>query len=192
MEDIREKVRELQTPLSLYFIVDASASMCKSLEQIIKVIQSVHKEGYKKKDKLAVISFQGKESKILQRPTVSMSVALQKLRTLEPCLLYADCLGTTQSVNDDSSRTNQRVSIPIIIILSDLGANVSMKYANLIAQSDKDFRIIEQELDDIAQEMGKKKIKLVVMKPKKSFATRLSRGKSYFCSKDPREFHPSY
>ncbi len=66
MEDIREKVRELRTPLSLYFIVDASASMCKSLEQIIKVIQSVHKEGYKKKDKLAVISFQGKESKILQ------------------------------------------------------------------------------------------------------------------------------
>ena len=146
--------------------------MCKSLEQIIKVIQSVHKEGYKKKDKLAVISFQGKESKILQRPTVSMSVALQKLRTLEPCSYTPIASALRKALTMIHQEQIKGCSIPIIIILSDLGANVSMKYANLSAQSDKDFRIIEQELDDIAQEMGKKKIKLVVMKPKKSFATR--------------------
>ncbi len=67
-----------------------------------------------------------------------------------------------------------------------------MKYANLSAQSDKDFRIIEQELDDIAQGDGKEKNQISCHETQKILCNTLSRGKSYFCSKDPREFHPSY
>jgi len=83
INDIQEKINVVKAPISLYFIVDASASMRRTLDQTIKIIQSVHAEGYKKKDKVSVISFQGKDATILQRPAVSFSVGLNKLKFLE-------------------------------------------------------------------------------------------------------------
>ena len=83
IDDIQEKINIVKAPITLYFIVDASASMRRTLDQTIKIIQSVHAEGYKKKDKVSVISFQGKDAAILQRPAVSFSVGLSKLKTLE-------------------------------------------------------------------------------------------------------------
>ncbi|MCK5344607.1 MAG: hypothetical protein KAR20_14435, partial [Candidatus Heimdallarchaeota archaeon] len=63
-------------------------------------------------------------------------------------------------------------SLPIIIILSDLGANISLKHPGLNASSSKDFHIIAAELDEIARKIGKRRLILLIMKPKKSFATR--------------------
>jgi len=172
MSDVREKIHELHAPLTLYFIVDASASMCKTLDQIIKVIKSVHQEGYKKKDKVSVISFQGRDARILQRPSVSVSVALDKLRKLEPSSYTPIASALRKTMTMIRQEEIKGCSIPVILILSDLGANVSQKYADLSAQTGSDFQVIEQELDELSKEIFKKGIKTVIMKPQKSFATR--------------------
>ena len=53
-----------------------------------------------------------------------------------------------------------------------MGANISLKYPNLNASSAKDFLIISEELDEIAASIGKKRIMLIIMKPRKSWVTR--------------------
>ena len=172
LADIREKIFSLHAPLSLFFIVDASASMRRTLEQTIKIIQSVHAEGYKKKDKVSVISFQGRQAETLQRPSVTFSVGLQKLRHLEATSytpLAAALMKTLVLIRQEQIKG---MNIPVIIILSDLGANISQKNPELNANSTQDFLEIAQELDEIAQKIGKRHLMVLIMKPMKSFATR--------------------
>jgi Mg-chelatase subunit ChlI/Mg-chelatase subunit ChlD len=172
IDDLKEKMFEVKAPLTLFFIVDASNSMVKTLDQTIKVIQSVHSEGYKKKDKISVISFQARESRILQRPSVSFSVGFQKLKALEATSYTPMASALRKTLIMINQEKIKGTNIPVVFILSDLGANVSEKYPELSAQSNEDFSLIEQEIDEIAQEIGKKSIKVVIMKPKKIGATK--------------------
>ena len=146
--------------------------MRRTLDQTIKIIQSVHAEGYKKKDKVSVISFQGKDAAILQRPAVSFSVGLSKLKTLEATSYTPLASALKKTLTMIQQEKIKGFNLPIIIILSDLGANISLKYPNLNASSAKDFLIISEELDEIAASIGKKRIMLIIMKPRKSWVTR--------------------
>jgi len=172
IDDIREKINVVKAPISLYFIVDASASMRRTLDQTIKIIQSVHAEGYKKKDKVSVISFQGKDVAILQRPAVSFSVGLSKLKNLEATSYTPLASALKKTLTMIQQEKIKGFNLPIIIILSDLGANISLKHPGLNASSSKDFHIISEELDEIACNIGKKHIMVVIMKPIKSWVTR--------------------
>ena len=172
MDDIKEKIFELHAPLSVYFIVDASASMRRTLEKVIKVIQSIHADGYKKKDKVSIISFQGRRSEILQRPQVSLSVGIQKLRTLEATSYTPLASALLQTITMINQEKIKGISIPVVVIISDLGANISQKFPDLKAQTNEDFFIIEDELKEVAQKIIKRGIKLIVMKPQKTFATK--------------------
>ncbi|QEE17661.1 ATP-binding protein [Promethearchaeum syntrophicum] len=172
IDDIQEKINVVKAPISLYFIVDASASMRRTLDQTIKIIQSVHAEGYKKKDKISVISFQGKESTILQRPAVSFSVGLTELKNLEATSYTPLASALKKTLTMIQQEKIKGFNLPIIIILSDLGANISLKYPGLNATSSHEFQIISDELDEIANNIGKKQIMVIIMKPKKSWATR--------------------
>ncbi len=172
IDDIQEKINVVKAPISLYFIVDASASMRRTLDQTIKIIQSVHAEGYKKKDKVSVISFQGKDATILQRPAVSFSVGLNKLKILEATSYTPLASALNKTLTMIQQEKIKGFNLPIIIILSDLGANISLKYPDLNASSSSEFHLISDELDDIANKIGKKQIMMVVMKPIKSWVTR--------------------
>lgn len=172
LEDLKEKINELRAPLSLYFIVDASASMRRSLPLTIKIIQSVHAEGYKKKDKVSVISFQGRSVELLQRPSVSLTVALNKLRDLQATSytpLASALKRTLTLINQESIKG---FAIPIIIVISDLGANISLNNPNLNASTRQDFDEIADELSQMARKIGKMGYLTIIMKPLKSFATR--------------------
>ena len=171
-DHILEKINELRAPLSLYFIIDASASMRRILKQTIKVIQSIHAEGYTKKDKISVISFQGKEAQILQRPSVSFSIGMKQLNQLKATSYTPLASALKIAITLIRQEQSKGLSIPIILILSDLGANISLKKPDLNASSRNDFKQIADELEDIAKVIGNRGYQLVIMKPKKSFATR--------------------
>ena len=175
LDDIQEKINVVKAPISLYFIVDASASMKRTLDQTIKIIQSVHAEGYKKKDKVSVISFQGKDAAILQRPAVSFSVGLSKLKNLEATSYTPLASALKKTLTMIQQEKIKGFNLPIIIILSDLGANISLKYPGLNASSANEFQIISEELNEIACNIGKKQIMVVIMKPIKSWVTRYLR-----------------
>ncbi len=170
--DLREKIYEQRAPFSFYFIVDASASMRRTLNQTIKVIQSVHAEGYKKKDKVCVISFQGRHSKILQRPSVSFSVGLEKLHRIKATSYTPLASALEKSLRLINQEQIKGISIPVIVIMSDLGANISLKSPNANTTTAEDFIQIADELVGLARKIGRKHYIVIIMKPQKSFATR--------------------
>ncbi len=168
MSDIVEKVFEFKAPLSLHFILDASGSMARYLTQMTDVIRTLHREGYKKKDKTSVIVFKGRNAHILQRPTTNLNRIIAKLPSIEG-LSYtplAEALVKAENMIK-AERMKNKDLIPVVVIFSDLGANISRKNPNLMPQSQEDFRIISSELKEIAKSFGRKKVRVLIMMPKK-------------------------
>ena len=60
----------------------------------------------------------------------------------------------------------------MIVIISDLGANISLQHPEMNASTAEDFSKIAKELDVLAKQIGKKYYIIIIMKPQKSFATR--------------------
>jgi len=170
--DLMDKIYEYRAPLALFFVLDSSASMYYVIKQMTDVILALQKEGYRKKDKISLIIFRGKEAVVLQKPTVNFKNAIIKLKNLEGksytpmAAAIRKCLKLIKA-----ERLKNRNVIPVIFVCSDCGANISVKYPELIAQVETDYTIIVNELQDLTKQLAKQKIHTIVLEPKKSFAT---------------------
>ncbi|MCK4238320.1 MAG: hypothetical protein KAX33_04300, partial [Candidatus Lokiarchaeota archaeon] len=69
-------------------------------------------------------------------------------------------------------KMRNRNIFPVIFICSDCGANISYTNPDLVAQIESDYNLITEELKDIAKIIAKRKIKVVILEPRKSWATR--------------------
>ena len=170
--DLMDKIYEYRAPLVLFFVLDSSASMFYVIKQMTDVILSLHREGYRKRDKIALIIFRGKEAVVLQKPTVNFKLAVNKLKKIEG-KSYTPMAAALKKVSDliKVEQMKDRNIIPIVFICSDCGANISVKYPDLIAQIETDYTLITEELKDLTKKLSKLKIHLVVLEPKKSYAT---------------------
>ncbi|MHA1681273.1 MAG: VWA domain-containing protein [Promethearchaeota archaeon] len=171
---IKEKVYEYRSPMTLYFVLDASASMSSTLFQMKKVIDSLHQEGYKKKDKVGVVIFRGKNAHVIQKPSINLEAISKKLEHIRGDN-YTPLAEGIEKVLDmiHLERIKDPNSIPVIIIVSDCGANISKKYPNLVCQLQDDYRYVIEEMAEITAKMGKiRNLKTLVILPKKSYALR--------------------
>ncbi len=170
--DIMDKIYEYRAPLALFFVLDSSASMYYVIKQMTDVILSLQKEGYRKKDKIALIMFRGKEAIILQKPTVSFQSAILKLKDIEG-KSYTPMASALKKCTEliKTERLKNRNVIPVIFILSDCGANISVRHPDLVAQVETDYTLIVEELKDWSKKLSKQNIHTVVLEPKKSYAT---------------------
>jgi len=171
LSDIMEKVFEFKAPLSLYFILDASGSMARYLTQMTDVIRTLHREGYKKKDKTSVIVFKGRNAHILQRPTTNLNRIIAKLPSIEGISYtpLAEALVKAENMIK-AERMKNKDLLPVVVIFSDLGANISRKNPDLMPQSQEDFLAISTELKEIAKRFGRQKVRVLIMMPKKGQA----------------------
>ncbi len=171
--DIMDKIYEYRAPLALFFVLDSSASMYYVIKQMTDVILSLQKEGYRKKDKIALIVFRGKDAHVLQQPTVSFQRAIGKLKNLEgkSYTPMAAALMKCKELVKIEKLKNRNV-IPIIFICSDCGANISSRYPDLVAQIESDYILIVEELKELTKSLSREKINIIVLEPKKSYATR--------------------
>ncbi|MCP4761708.1 MAG: VWA domain-containing protein [archaeon] len=169
--DIMEKVFEFKAPLSIYFILDASGSMARYIKQMSEIIRSLHQEGYKKKDKMSIIVFRGKKAHILQRPTTNIGRILAKLPSIEGTSYtpLGEALHKCENIIKAERMKNKDI-IPVVVICSDLGANVSRKSPDLRARSQEDFDLIADELKTTAKLFSRKKIRTIIIMPKKGRA----------------------
>ncbi|MFX0003944.1 MAG: ATP-binding protein [Candidatus Hodarchaeota archaeon] len=170
--DLMDKIYEYRAPLALFFVLDSSASMFYVIKQMTDVILSLHREGYRKRDKIALIIFRGKKAIVLQNPTVNFKMAINKLKKLEG-KSYTPMAAALKKVSEliKTEKLKDRNIIPIVFICSDCGANISVKYPDLIAQVETDYALITQELKELTKKLSKQNIHLVVLEPKKSYAT---------------------
>jgi Mg-chelatase subunit ChlI/Mg-chelatase subunit ChlD len=171
--DLMDKIYEYRAPLALFFVLDSSASMYYVIKQMTDVILSLQKEGYRKRDKLCLIVFRGKEAVVIQKPTVYFKNAIGKLQKLEGKSYTPMASALTKCLElIKTERFKNRNVVPVIFICSDCGANISVKYPNLIAQIETDYALITDELKDITKKLVKHKVNVIVLEPRKSYATR--------------------
>ncbi|MGV9198818.1 MAG: vWA domain-containing protein [Promethearchaeia archaeon] len=170
--DIQEKIYQYRAPLSLFFVLDSSASMYYVIKQMTDVILALQKEGYRKRDKISLIVFRGKKAVVLQKPTVYYKQAISKLEDLEG-KSYTPMAAALNKCHRliKTEKLKDRNIVPVIFILSDCGANISVKHPDLIAQVESDYTLIVKELEEITKKLMKQDINLVVLEPKKSYAT---------------------
>ncbi|MFX1328456.1 MAG: VWA domain-containing protein, partial [Promethearchaeota archaeon] len=170
--DLMDKIYEYRAPLALFFVLDSSASMYYVIKQMTDVILSLHREGYRKRDKIALIVFRGKYAVVLQKPTVNFKMAINKLKKIEG-KSYTPMAAALKKVSEliKIEKLKDRNIIPIVFICSDCGANISVKYPDLIAQIETDYTLITNELKELTKKLSKQKIHMVVLEPKKSYAT---------------------
>ncbi|MGQ4873495.1 MAG: ATP-binding protein [Promethearchaeia archaeon] len=170
--DLMDKIYEYRAPLVLFFVLDSSASMYYVIKQMKDVILSLQKEGYRKRDKVALIVFRGKEAVVLQKPTVNFKAAIAKLKKIEgkSYTPMAAALKKCMDLIKIEKMKNKNI-VPVLFICSDCGANISYKKPDLIAQVESDYALIVEELEELQKKLVKQKIHTVVLEPKKSFAT---------------------
>ncbi len=171
--DLMDKIYEYRAPLVLFFVLDSSASMYYVIKQMTDVILSLQREGYRKRDKLSLIIFRAKEAIVLQKPTVYFKSAVNKLKKVEGRSYTPMAAALTKCLKlIDAEKLKNRNIIPVVFVCSDLGANISYKFPDLIAQVQSDYTLIVNELKALTKQLSKKGAHMVVLEPKKSYATR--------------------
>ncbi len=128
-QDIREKVREKRIGTFLLFLVDASGSMGAQNRMVASkgAIMSLLLDAYQKRDRVAMVSFRGREAATLLPPTCSIDLAgklLQDLpvggRTpLSAGLARGYEVVRNQLLKEPSSR-------PIVVLITDGRSNVAL------------------------------------------------------------------
>lgn len=187
--DLMDKIYQYRAPLALFFVLDSSASMYYVIKQMTDVILSLQKEGYRKKDKLSLIIFRGKEAVVLQKPTVNFKNAIQKMKKIEG-KSYTPMAEAMKKCLDliKIEKLRNRNIIPILFVASDCGANISSKHPDLIAQVENDYITIVEELKEWQKKLAKQKIQTVVLEPKKSYATQALGVHTYSAEKIKKNF----
>ncbi|MHC1745086.1 MAG: putative cobaltochelatase [Syntrophobacteraceae bacterium] len=128
-QDIREKVREKRIGTFLLFLVDASGSMGAQNRMVASkgAIMSLLLDAYQKRDRVALVSFRGREAATMLPPTCSIDLAgklLQDLpvggRTpLSAGLARSYEVVRNQLIKEPSSR-------PIVVLITDGKSNVAL------------------------------------------------------------------
>ncbi|MFX0017757.1 MAG: ATP-binding protein [Promethearchaeota archaeon] len=187
--DLMDKIFEYRAPLLLFFVLDSSASMYYVIKQMTDVILSLHKEGYRKRDKISLIIFRGKEAIVLQKPTVYFKNALNKLKSIEGKSYTPMAAALKKCVKlINAEKLKNRNVIPVIFICSDCGSNISVKYPDLVAQIQTDYTLIIKELKELTKVLSKKGVHVVVLEPKKSYATQALGVNTYAADKIKKNF----
>ncbi|MHA1915072.1 MAG: ATP-binding protein [Promethearchaeota archaeon] len=187
--DLMDKIYEYRAPLVLFFVLDSSASMHYVIRQMTDVLLALHREGFRKRDKISLIVFRGKEAVVLQTPTVNFKMAVDKLKSLEG-KSYTPMAAALKKCKDliKIERLKDRNIIPVVFVCSDCGANISFRHPDLIAQVETDYTLITNELKELTKKLSKQKIHMVVLEPKKSYATQALGVHTYSAEKIKKNF----
>ncbi|WP_151548781.1 MULTISPECIES: vWA domain-containing protein [Corynebacterium] len=139
-EDLRSSIKAGRESNLIVFVVDASGSVAghTRLEAVTGAVESILKDAYIRRDKVAVITVRGRAPELLLPPTSSIDVARRRLESarvggrtpLAEGLVMADELITRQARKEPGRRA-------IMVVLSDGRAtgNYGMKEAYAAADA---------------------------------------------------------
>ena len=127
--DVREKVRETKTGSLILFVVDASGSMGaqRRMVAVKGAILSLLLDAYQRRDRVGLIAFRGTGAQVLLPPTSSVDLAhalLSEMPTGGRTPLSRGLLLAMELI--ESEKQKDRNVLPLLVVLSDGRANVSM------------------------------------------------------------------
>jgi magnesium chelatase subunit D len=164
--DIREKVREAQTSSLVLFVVDASGSMGaqRRMVAVKGAVLSLLLDAYQRRDRVGLIAFRGTRADLLLPPTGSVDLAqlyLQDMPTGGRTPLSRGLYLALEAL--ETERLKDRDVLPLLVLLSDGRANVSMNAAAEPPGSRSGGTGAYEEAKDIASLVRELKIPSVVI-----------------------------
>lgn len=144
-EDIKVKMRKRKSGACIVFVVDASASMGarRRLEASREAVLALLVEAYQKRDRVGMVVFKDDAARLVLSPTSSTTLASRLLSGLSPggTTPLSHGLATGLQVLDREMSRNPAPS-PVLVLISDCGANVTMENGNPFAEATKIARQI--------------------------------------------------
>ena len=167
--DLREKVRETQTGSLILFLVDASGSMGaqRRMVAVKGAVLSLLLDAYQRRDRVALISFRGTRADLLLPATSSVDLAqlyLQDMPTGGRTPLSRGLYAALEVL--ETERLKDRETLPLLVLLSDGRANVSMAGGSV---GDATVGDAAEETRAIASLVEEKKIQSVVIDTEMDF-----------------------
>lgn len=128
-QDLRQKVRQRRIGNLIVFLVDASASMDaeQRMDATRSAVLALLQEAYVRRDRVAMISFAGRNARVVLRPTGSVDLAERQLTRLAVG-------GTTPLTHGMAAalelilaeRRRDPEVLPLLVLISDGRGNISL------------------------------------------------------------------
>ena len=165
--DVREKVRETHTGSLILFVVDASGSMGaqRRMVAVKGAVMSLLLDAYQRRDRVGLIAFRGTSAELLLPPTGSVEMAqwcLQEMPTGGRTPLARALYVAMETL--ETERLKDRDVLPLLVLLSDGRANVSLANDQLTQLASAD-----PEVQGLAQTIADAKIPAVVVDTEQDF-----------------------
>ena len=173
--DVREKVRETHTGSLILFVVDASGSMGaqRRMVAVKGAVMSLLLDAYQRRDRVGLIAFRGPGAELLLPPTGSVEMAqwcLQEMPTGGRTPLARALYVAMETL--ETERLKDRDVLPLLVLLSDGRANVSLSGDQLTRLASND-----DEVQNLARMIAEAKIPAVVVDTEQDFIKlELARG----------------
>jgi Mg-chelatase subunit ChlI/Mg-chelatase subunit ChlD len=127
--DIREKRYLWKSRATVVFILDLSRSMELVLKAVQEAILFLHQDAYRKRDRVGLVACRGTEAAVIQYPTTNVNLVAKQIDELAVGGLTPLPSGVLlgQKVLENELRRD-RECIPIMVVVSDGGANVPLPW----------------------------------------------------------------
>lgn len=127
-QDIRIKMKEYRAPFSIVLLVDLSLSMIGSIVNLGKAITDLHKNAFRRRDRVGLVVFKGDDAFVLQEPTTNIDLVVRKLWKAGVSDFTPMAIGMLKAWRVlRLEKQRNKDSILMLIIVSDGIANVSLK-----------------------------------------------------------------
>ena len=165
--DVREKVRETHTGSLILFVVDASGSMGaqRRMVAVKGAVMSLLLDAYQRRDRVGLVAFRGTGAELLLPPTGSVEMAqwcLQEMPTGGRTPLARGLYVAMETL--ETERLKDRDVLPLLVLLSDGRANVSLAGEQL-----KQTATSDGEVQDLSRMIADAKIPAVVVDTEQDF-----------------------
>ena len=165
-QDIRVKMREARTPLTILLLLDMSESMSAALNTIRDVVLSIHDIAYKKRDRVSMVIFKGSGAIVLQPPTTNVNLLQKKLLNVGTSDLTPLAAGMFQAwrVLRNEKVRNQE-TIPILMIISDGITNIPLVKPITPSTRNEFLNSAQADVIDMAGLLHREGIRTIVINP---------------------------
>jgi len=127
-EDVREKLRIYNAPMTIIFVLDLSESMLHSIDDVKEAMLKLHNDAYRYRDKVGIVAFKEMGAVVVQHPTANIKLVANKLLRLRMSGFTPLATGMLKALDVLKEAKRRDLStIPVMVIISDGDVNVPLR-----------------------------------------------------------------
>lgn len=163
-EDIRVKVKEYRSPLSVVVLLDMSESMVSSLDNVARAILSLHKSAYRRRDRIGLIVFKGSEAIVLQKPTTNLNLVISKLFNVGASNFTPLPAGMSKSLEILMEQVHRnRDLVPVLIVITDGIVNIPLDEPISLRSRKIYMNSAQGDAVDLAKRLANAQVRTVII-----------------------------